>query len=144
MPDVSQWVKKYTGSISQLKDYDPQPEVYMTQRKKRTLEQRKEAVEWYLDHGCSYKKTAAHFGYSCTQARDWVVKYKEQGDTGLEDRRGKRKADDELTSEEKMKREIERLKAANHYLKMENELLKKAEEAERRWLKNTAESDETR
>ena len=91
---VRQWVKKYTGSMNQLKDYDPQPEVYMTQRKKTTFQQRKEAVEWYFDHDCSYKKTAAQFGYSYTQVRDWVIKYKDQGDTGLEDRRGKRKAEE--------------------------------------------------
>lgn len=141
---VRQWVKKYTGTKNRLKDYDPQPEVYMAQRKKTTLQERIEIVQWYFDNGCSYKKTAAQFECSYSQVRDWVLKYQEQGESGLEDRRGKRKKDDELTSEDKMRREIERLRAVNLYLQMENELLKKAEEAERRWWKDSAESDKSR
>lgn len=138
---IRQWVKKYTGNKNELKEYDPQPEVYMATRKKTTLEERTRIVQWYFDNDCSYKKTAAEFGCSYTQVRDWVLKFKEQGENGLEDRRGKRKEDSELTAEEQMKREIARLKAMNHHLQMENELLKKAEEAERRWWMDTAESD---
>lgn len=138
---VRQWVKKYTGTENRLKEYDPQPEVYMAKRKKTTLEERTRIVQWYFDNDCSYKKTAAEFGCSYTQVRDWVLKFKEQGENGLEDRRGKRKEDRDLTSEEQMKREIARLRAMNLRLQMENELLKKAEEAERRWWMDTAESD---
>ena len=141
---VRRWVSKYTGSRNELKAYKPQPEVYMADRKKTTQEERVQIVQWYFEHGCSYKNTAAEFGCSYSQVRDWVIKFKDKGEDGLLDRRGKRKADDELSSEEKKDREIARLKAVNLHLQMENELLKKAEEAERRWLRDTAGSDRTR
>lgn len=141
---VRQWIRKYTGSRNELKAYEPQPEVYMAGRKKTTQKERIQIVHWYFEHGCSYKNTAAEFGCSYSQVRDWVIKFKDKGEDGLLDRRGKRKADDELSSEEKKDREIARLKAVNLHLQMENELLKKAEEAERRWLRDTAGSDRTR
>lgn len=116
----------------------------MAGRKKTTLEERKQIVQWYFDHGCSYKETAAHFECSYSQVRDWVIKFKDQGTDGLLDRRGKRKSEEDLTTEEAMKREIARLKAKNQYLEMENELLKKLKEAERKWYMDTAESDKIR
>ena len=58
---VFNWVKKYTKKTNELKDYTPQPEVYMAPRKKTTLEERRKIVAWYYAHGCSYKETSAHF-----------------------------------------------------------------------------------
>lgn len=113
----------------------------MAVRRKTTLEERTRIVQWYFDHGCSYKKTAAEFGCSYTQIRDWVIKFKNQGESGLKDRRGKRKEVSELSTQEQMEREIQRLRAINLQLQMENELLKKAEEAERGWWTALAESD---
>ena len=51
------WISKY-NSHEELKDYDPHPEVYMTKRKKTTCEERKEIVQYSIDHQKDYKGTA--------------------------------------------------------------------------------------
>ena len=139
---VFNWVKKYTKKTNELKDYTPQPEVYMAPRKKTTLEERRKIVAWYYAHGCSYKETAAHFECSYSQVRDWVIKFNEQGEEGLLDRRGKRVPKEELDENEQLRRELKRLQAINRHLEMENELLKKAEATERRWWNDIVESNE--
>ena len=55
----------------------------------------------------------------------WVKKYMEAGETGLEDRRGKRKSDDEVDDLEKLRRENLRLKAQLQQSERLNLLLKK-------------------
>lgn len=53
------WMKQYNDHI-ELKDYDPKREVYMAgARKKTSLSERKEIVEYCLSHGKNYKDTAA-------------------------------------------------------------------------------------
>lgn len=39
------------------------------------------------------------------QVYQWIQKYDEQGETGLQDKRGKHKSDDELTEIGKLQRE---------------------------------------
>lgn len=62
----------------------------------------------------------------------WVRKYDEKGEEGLIDRRGRRKEDAELSDIEKLKRELEAKERENQRLLMENEVLKKFREVERR------------
>ena len=53
------WMKQYNDHI-ELKDYDPKREVYMAgARRKTTLSERKEIVEYCLSSGKNYKDTAA-------------------------------------------------------------------------------------
>jgi transposase-like protein len=129
---VGSWVKSYTGSQNKLRDYDPKPEVYMTASRKTTLEERKEIVQWYHDNGKSYKDTAAHFNCSYSQVRSWVLKMKESGVEGLIDRRGRNKPEEELSKYEQLERKYKLVEALNQRLMMENELLKKVKELERR------------
>ena len=57
-------------------------------------------------------------------------KYKESGESGLEDRRGKRKSDDEADELERLRRENVRLKAQLQQSERLNLLLKKVKEFE--------------
>ena len=59
----------------------------------------------------------------------WVKKFEELGENGLIDRRGKPKL--ELSREDKEKIEIRKLKKDNEKLRMENDFLKKLQELER-------------
>ena len=70
---------------------------------------------------------------SYQQVYTWVKKFKELGEAGLEDRRGKRIVDQEPRTElEKAQIEIAQLKHELYMTKMERDLLKKLKELERR------------
>ena len=58
-------------------------------------------------------------------------RYEKDGVDGLSDRRGKRKAESDMTEVEKLRAQIKLKDAENIRLRMENELLKKLEELER-------------
>ena len=67
------------------------------------------------------------------QVYTWVKKYSELGEDGLDDRRGKRKAEQEPRSElEEMKIKMAKLEQELYRTKVERDLLKKVEELERR------------
>ena len=126
------WIKKYTG-LEELKDYHPQPEVYiMASRKKTTKAERIEIVQYCLEHNKDYKGTAAKYECSYSQVFDWMRKYLSSGEDGLNDKRGVHKADNELDEMEKLKRQLRLSERRNEELQMENELLKKLQEVEGR------------
>ena len=123
------WIRVY-NSNRELRDYDPKPEVYVAMRKKTTKEERQEIVAYCLEHGKDYKGTAARYEVSYDQVYRWVKQYEEQGESGLEDRRGKRKSDDEVDELERLRRENLRLKAKLQESERLNLLLKKVKEFE--------------
>lgn len=128
---LEQWVSKYNG-YEKLKDYNPKGEVYMTKGRKTTVEERQEIVACCLEHDSEYKLAAEHFNVSYAQVYQWVKKYEEQGEIGLQDKRGKHKQDDELSEIEKLQRENNLLKHRLELQERENILLKKVKEIERR------------
>lgn len=125
------WISKYNANRI-LKDYDPKREVYMAEaRRKTTIEERKEIVEYCLKHNRDYKGTASIYDVSYNQVYSWVKKYDANGEEGLSDKRGHRKADNELDELERLKRENLRLKRLLQEKDMTVELLKKVKEFER-------------
>ena len=100
-----------------------------------TKEERIRIVRDCLENGCNYGETAIKHNVSYQQVYGWVKRFKELGEAGLEDRRGRRKADQEPRSEiEKLQIENERLKHELYMMKMERDLLKKVKELERKDL----------
>ena len=86
-----------------------------------------------LDSGKDYAAMAEKYQVSYQQVRGWTLRYIEMGASGLEDRRGQRKKDQEPRTElEEARIEIERLKHKLYLAEMERDLLKKADEIERR------------
>lgn len=132
---IRDWISKY-NSYEELKDYDPHPEVYMTKRKKTTLEERKEIVQYCIDHQKDYKGTALKYDCSYSQVYQWVRNYEAMGEAGLNDNRGKPRKEEELTDLEKAQRRIKQLEHELLLKERENELLKKVDEFERRWLQD--------
>ena len=128
---ITTWVIRYTEGKG-IKDYDPHPEVYMASPRKTTYEERLEIVQDCINNGRNYKKTAALYECSYSQVRNWVLKYEEEGESGLEDRRGKHKKDEELSEVEQLKRKVARLERQLQEEKDTVELLKKVKEIERR------------
>lgn len=125
------WVRMYNAN-RKLKDYDPKQEVYMAEaRRKTTLEERKEIVDYCINHNRNYKDTAAKFDVSYSQVYSWIKKYDATGAAGLTDRRGRHKTDDEVDELERLRRENLRLKRQLEEKDLVVELLKKVKEFER-------------
>lgn len=100
-------------------------------RRKTTIEERKEIVEYCLKHNHDYKETAHIYDVSYSQVYSWVKKYDTNGEEGLSDKRGRHKTDDEVDELERLKRENLRLKRQLEEKDMVVELLKKVKEFER-------------
>lgn len=127
---LRRWIQRYNAN-KELKDYDPKREVYMADaRRKTTLEERKEITEYCIAHGKDYTGTAALYDVSYSQVYSWVRKYLVDGESGLSDRRGHHKTDDEVDELEKLRRENQRLKRQLQEQSMVIELLKKVKEFE--------------
>lgn len=125
------WIKVYNAN-REFKDYNPKQEVYMAEaRRKTTIEERKEIVNYCIDHNRDYKNTAAKFDVSYSQVYSWVKKYDADGKSGLTDRRGQHKADNEVDVLERLRRENLRLKRQLEEKDRVVELLKKVKEFER-------------
>ena len=122
---VRDWVLSYNAN-RELRDYNPQREVYMAEaRRKTTVEERKEIVEYCLSHNRDYKGAASLYGVSYSQVYSWVKKYDAVGEEGLTDKRGRHKTDDEVDELERLRRENKRLKRQLEENDMLVQLLKK-------------------
>ncbi len=129
---LRRWVSSYNNHI-ELRDYDPKSEVYMAERRKTSFDERLEIVKYCLEHGKDIKNTASLYKCSYAQVYSWVKKYEADGEEGLADRRGIRKKEEELSDLEKAQRQIAKLEREKEEFKRKYELLKKAEQLERRW-----------
>ena len=128
---LRQWIKVYNAN-RELKDYDPKQEVYIAgARRKTTIEERKEIVDYCINHNHDYKNTATKYDVSYSQVYSWVKKYDANGEDGLIDKRGHHKTDDEVDELERLRRENLRLKRQLEEKDMVVELLKKVKEFER-------------
>ena len=128
---LRKWVLLYNAN-RELTDYCPKREVYMAEaRRKTTIEERKEIVDYCINHNRDYKGTASIYDVSYSQVYSWVRKYDAQGEEGLTDRRGHHKTDEEVDELERLRRENIRLKRQLQEKDMLAELLKKVQEFER-------------
>ena len=124
------WIKVYNGH----KDFKRQTGgTRMTKGRETSQDERIAIAKACVANGKDYGEIALEYNVSYQQARNWTLKYIEGGEATLEDRRGRRKKDQQPRTElEQAKIEIEQLKHKMKMLEMENRLLKKLEEIERR------------
>lgn len=124
------WIKVYNGH----KDFKKQTGgSRMTKGRETTQAERVAVAKACIANGKNYGEVAIAYNVSYQQARSWTLKYIEGGEASLEDRRGQRKKDQQPRTElEQAQIEIEQLKHKLKMLEMENHLLKKLEEIERR------------
>ena len=105
----------------------------MSQSRKVTQEEILTIGKDCIASGENYGAMARKYAVSYQQVRNWTIRFKEYGEAGLEDRRGKRKKDQQPRTElEEAQIEIERLKHQLYMAEMENNLLKKLAELGRR------------
>ena len=124
------WIMVYNGH----KDFKKQTGgSRMTKGRETTQAERIAVAKACIANGKNYGEVAIAYNVSYQQARSWTLKYIEGGESALEDRRGQRKKDQQPRTElEQAQIEIEQLKHKLKMLEMENHLLKKLEEIERR------------
>ena len=106
--------------------------------RKTTFEERIEIALYAIEHDKNYSTTAKKYNVSYQQVYNWVKKYLAKGKNGLKDNRGKqleKRNLSELTDSEKIELELREAKAKIQRLEVENALLKKLDEIERRSMK---------
>ena len=131
---LKNWIKMYNSGedFSQCKMSGGNR---MTTSRKTTREERIRIVKECLANGSNYGETAIKHNVNYQQVYDWVKRYKELGEAGLEDRRGRRKVDQEPRNEvEELKIKMAQLEHELYMTKMERDLLKKVKELERKDL----------
>lgn len=127
---LRQWLKVY----NRHEDFKEQSGgSHMTKGRETTQEERLEIVRACIIGGNDYGGTALKYQVSYQQVYTWTKKYREMGEAGLEDRRGRRAGTlPSRTPEEELRDRIAQLERKNFDLEMENALLKKVKELERR------------
>ena len=100
----------------------------MTKGRKTTQEERAQIVAFCIEHSKDYALTVETYQVSYQQIYSWVRKYESSGVDGLVDRRGRAKAEDELTEVERLQQENRILQAKLKDKEMEIALLKKLRE----------------
>jgi transposase len=130
---LKQWIRNYNDhrELKEMKRMNNS----MIKGRSTTLEERLEIVMYCIQNGENYRQASEHFNVSYQQVYQWVKKYVKEGEDGLQDKRGKRKAELELTPEVKIQRDMKRMEQENQRLRAEIAYLKKLEELERRCLK---------
>jgi len=125
------WIKKYNGHEN-IKSSGAGGKNIMTKGRKTSYIERIEIIEHCIKNNNDYNKTAEKYEVSYPQIYTWMKKYEQFGIEGLVDRRGKPKAEELMTEDEKLKVQYKLLEAQNRRLRMENAFLKKIQEIERR------------
>ena len=90
---------------------------------------------WYhpsIENQKNYAETSQKYKISYQQVYLWTNKYEKNGVEALQDKRGYRKSENELSEIEKLKAQNKLLEAVNRRKQMEIDLLKKLDEIERK------------
>ena len=98
--------------------------------RKTTLDERVEIVEYLIQNEFDYQGTALKFEVSYQQVYTWYKKYQVSGVDGLNDKRGRKKKDEELSELEQLRRENERLKKELYLSEAAKEVFKKKRDLE--------------
>ena len=130
---LSNWIKVYNahGDFNSTKFSGGGS--YMKPRRETTAEERVQIAMECIATGKNYGEIALKYQVSYQQVRTWTLRFEKMGEAGLQDRRGQRKKDQTPRTElEQAQIEIEQLKHKLYLAEMENALLKKLDEVERR------------
>lgn len=127
---IRDWIMKY-NSHEKLKNSGMGGMPIMTKGRATTYAERVDIVKYCIEHGNNYAETAQKFQVSYQQVYSWTNKYFKDGVEALQDNRGKRKSNDEMSEVEKLRAQNKLLEAENKRKQMEIDLLKKLDEIER-------------
>jgi transposase len=128
---LQKWILKYNGH-EPLKTSGTGGRITMTKGRKTSYNERIEIVKYCIEHQNNYTETSQKFKVSYQQVYSWLNKYELKGVEALQDKRGRRKPENEMSDLEKLQAKNTLLEAQNQKLQMENDFLKKLDEIERR------------
>lgn len=123
---VNYWVSRYNRDKTVTAT--PSRKQVPTMSRKTTLAERIEVVEYITKQNHSYNEAAEHYGVSYQQARSWMLRAKKGGYDALEDRRGHRKPQRELTDLDKANLRIKQLEGQVADMELLKEFVKKFQE----------------
>jgi len=127
---LRKWIQAY-NSHGEIRMYSGGSR--MTKGRETTPSERIAIAKECISRNNNYGETALKHQVSYQQVYGWVQKYQAMGEAGLEDRRGRRAGTlPSRTPEEELRDRIAQLEREKEYLEMENALLKKVKEVERR------------
>lgn len=134
LPDkqvLKNWLNKY-NSHREVTETPKGMKQSMTKGRTANWEEKIDIVRHCIANNNDYQQAADTYKVSYQQVYQWVKKYESGGKDTLQDARGRKKSEAELTPEERMKLEMKKLEAENERLRAENAFLKKLEQLERR------------
>lgn len=128
---IAGWIQAWDNG-DELTDYHLHPGVYTMSSKTMTIAERKELIQWVLDHDMNYTAAAARFNIKYATVYQWTRAYLKEGEASLHKKRGRKPLatidEAPLTELERLTREYEALQKENARLRLENRVLKKKEE----------------
>lgn len=128
---LQKWINKY-NSHREIKATTKGMSQSMTNERVTSWKERIEIALYCIAYNNDYQNAAECYHVSYQQVYQWVKKYESSGENALKDSRGRKKVEEELTSEDKIKLSIKKLEVENERLRAENAFLKKLQELERR------------
>ena len=131
---LQSWIKVYNGGGDLCSVKHSGGGSYMKQGRETTQAERIEIAKACIASEKNYGEIALKYQVSYQQARSWTLRFEKEGESGLEDRRGKRKKDQSPRNElEEAQIRIRQLEHELYLAQMERDLLKKLDEVERRY-----------
>ena len=127
------WINVYNKDRKRLKTTKSGGKKLMIKARKTSFDERIKIVNFCVANRKNYALTMEKYKVSYQQIYSWVRKFEAKGIDGLIDNRGKSKPETELTELERLKLENKMLAARNAELEMENNIIKKLQEVERRY-----------
>ena len=124
---LQNWISKYNGNEELRSSGVATRRIPMASRK-TTFEERIEITTYAIAHNRNYIETSQKFQVSYQQVRSWVLKVDTGGFESLRDGRGRKKSEDELSNNEKLRLENKQLKAELKAQRIQNDLAKKLQE----------------
>lgn len=129
---LSKWISSYNNGRQFRATVKGRGNSTMIKGRKTTLEERVEITQFTIANELDYQLAMQRYNVSYPQLYSWVMKYKAFGESGLQVRRGKTKAPQELTEKGRLELRIKELESRNHYLEMEIDYAKKLQEIRKR------------
>jgi transposase-like protein len=112
------WIKRYTSG-KEVKSTSKGRSKRMNKGRKTTWKERIEIAQYTIAHEKDYQKTQEKYNVSYQQVYGWVRKYEKDGESALQDRRGRTlESKQTLTEEEKLQLRIQELEERAKYLEM--------------------------
>lgn len=131
---LRQWVISYNND--KLIVNQPTRKRARKMGRKVTFDEKKQIVQWTIEHGNNYKLAAEKYEVSYQRVYSWVRKYQKGHDwTALKDNRGRNKGKEPTNELERLRKRVRELEARDHEREVQIAFAKKLVEIQNREVK---------